>query len=159
MSTWTEWFPLDAKLEYYGPAVYQFRQLKDGKPSPIQRWGGIDLGGILVIGETENLAKRLEDSVNAIRKCSGSTTLNLLHFVQCFSRYYDHYRDFESIQYRFVRFSSKLEAEAEETRLITNYICEFWEPPPLNSKIKERYNGELWTKCFKSVYPDLEPRL
>lgn len=154
MRAWTEWIPVVVPPDYAGCAVYQFRQMHHSLVAPIPRWGGIDPEGILVIGETQNMAERWKQSRSAIAKGGGSSTLNLLNYIVGYSGYLNKYLvDDHDYEYRFIRLDSKELAEAEEAELILLYICQFFEPPPLNSEVPSRYVDDLWDKCSGIVFP------
>src|SRR5438876_46242 len=57
---WSEWESLDHLPDHRGHGVYRIRLCESGKVISIQRFLGCDNEGILCIGKSKNLKKRLE---------------------------------------------------------------------------------------------------
>jgi hypothetical protein len=137
---WSEWTSFDAVPAHDGPAAYQFRLVIDERPVPIPRLLGIDQDGILVVGCTGSMAQRHWQSQSARRTANGSSTMNLLYYLERFTPLA---RVFPgcTYQYRFLRLESVEEAKVIEDQLIKRYVCQYADRPPLNSVIPNRYGG------------------
>src|SRR5262245_23359459 len=110
MAEWSSWLSYTEAPTYSGCAVYQFRKVVDGLVAPVARWGETDPEGILVIGETQDMYVRWTQSKRAIDRGSGSSTLNLLHYVVAYSDLIDRFKERYDFQYRFQATSTKAEA-------------------------------------------------
>ena len=120
------------------PGVYRVRIFNtDGKPSPIRRALGVDTDGILDIGESNNLRKRLREFWGCAR-----------------GKYYPHsagieYRKWkldqhwplEQLHFDFIHVREKADAEKLELRMIDNYRKQFYDRPPLNKSQGKRWKN------------------
>src|SRR5205809_1115348 len=73
---WSDWRPMAKPPRSEAPAVYEFRLAEQGRPRPINRFLAIDADGILVIGSTGNMSRRIVQSRFAVRRAKGSSTLS-----------------------------------------------------------------------------------
>ncbi len=137
---WTQWMSFIAKPCYAGPAVYQFRFVVNGHPVPIPRLLGADQDGLLVIGCTGNMDQRSQQSQNAQKSANGSSTINLLYYLERFTSL-RHAFPGATYEYRFVRLESVEAAKLLEAKIIKRYVCQFADRPPLNSVLPNRYGG------------------
>jgi hypothetical protein len=75
----------------------------------------------VVVGETDDMAKRWAQSRGAVDPGSGSSTLNLLHYVVVYSDLTDKFKDRYDFEYRFLPLPIKANLQGEEALLISGY--------------------------------------
>lgn len=136
---WTNWQPIDAKLDHKGPATYKVRMVTDEEaPVPIPRFFSCDNSGLLVIGETSRMRNRRNGFVRGMNTGRGHSEGNLFHFLiqhgSLNQRFPVHH-----LEFCYVPTVNKGAAKLAEERLIKRYVREFGEVPPLNSAIPNRY--------------------
>lgn len=155
-TSWTPLSPDAADAEIRSHAVYQVR-LTDakGQPLPIGRLGGIDTGGILYIGKSDNLSRRLTNWERGPH--SGGETYALMRRTEAFARppledglleYRARYpgdisaeypalaelRDGPDSEIAVIRMVAKC-----EVALLARYFSRFGELPPCNSKFESKH--------------------
>lgn len=120
-------------------AIYKFRLLaKDNKPLKIRRMLADDNSGILCIGKTTNMERRLKQFRSGVYNCKGHSEGNLFYLVKKYCKNFD-YKP-ELIQYRFKAYAGA-DLELKEEKCIKRYIKSFGEVPPFNSAIPNRYGS------------------
>jgi hypothetical protein len=137
---WSKWLSFDIVPDYNAAAVYQIRLVVNGRAVPIPRMLGTDKEGLLVIGYTKNLTDRYWQSQKGRLRASGSSTMNLLFYIERYTPMRLFFPGF-SYNYRFLQLSSPDEAKLIESQQIKQYVCRFADRPPLNSVLPNRYEG------------------
>lgn len=136
---WNNWEKLDSKCDHAAAAVYEFRLVSEkSQPYKFPRWFAVDKNGILSIGETGDMQKRLKQFINGFNRCNGHSEANLLFLINKHCSLNDIFSNYE-IEYRYIPVSSKEYAKQCEEILIKDYVKSFGEVPPLNSAIPKRY--------------------
>ncbi len=135
---WSEWksFRKEALSQIPEKAgIYQLRSLRDdGNPQSISRLLGKDQEGIVYIGESSNLKKRIQGFWSTITKRDRSRHAAGWSYVT-----FDFQKTFppESLQFRY---SPSEDFLAVEFDLLLFYLKEFGDRPPLNTN--------------RGIYPD-----
>lgn len=156
MSNWSKWQDISsikdlARELSKALGVYKIR-LSDsaGRPIPIGRLLGIDKKGVLAIGESVNLGRRIKEFHNAYtaRKFGRHSVGDRLFLVlMCqYSRFKTNYQNNSWLQFRVMKLSSKADTQAEEERLLKNYFKAHGELPPLNNNMPDKNN---WDEIIK----------
>ena len=101
MPKWRKWQPIDSvymNMALLGqPGIYKIRMVdKDGKPIPINRIGGIDLEGIIYIGQSVRLRERIEDFIRGSHS-GGRTYKKMRKRLRKHKPYQEHYLQFSSM--------------------------------------------------------------
>jgi hypothetical protein len=110
--------------------VYQFRCIdEDGHPKPIKRLLGNELEGIIYIGKSKNLQKRINGFWTTIQKQDRSRHAASWTYVS-----YNYYPIFspKHLQYRYFVAKNPI---ANEFFLLLSYRKKFMDLPPLNSNM------------------------
>lgn len=141
--TWSHWRPLDRPCGHSGAAVYQVRLLTSRRPLRIGRLLRRDPRGLLCIGMTADMQRRLRDFVQGLKRGRGHSEANLLHQLEE-STPLKRLMPRRDYQYRFHPTRNRADAQRLEERLIKQYVKQFGEVPPLNSAIPNRYLDEGW---------------
>ena len=156
MSNWSKWQDISsiknlARELSKVPGVYKIR-LSDsaGRPIPVGRLLGIDKKGLLAIGESVNLGRRIKEFHNAYTagkfgRHSVGDRLFLVLMCQ-YSRFKTNYRNNSWLQFKVMKLSSKADAQAEEERLLKNYFKAHGELPPLNGNMPDK---NTWDEIIK----------
>ena len=156
MSNWSKWQNISSIKNLAGElskvsGVYKIR-LSDsaGRPIPVGRLLGIDKKGLLAIGESVNLGRRIKEFHNAYTagkfgRHSVGDRLFLVLMCQ-YSRFKTNYRNNSWLQFKVMKLSSKADAQAEEERLLKNYFKAHGELPPLNGNMPDKNN---WDEIIK----------
>ena len=156
MSNWNKWQDISSVKNLAGelskvPGVYKIR-LSDsaGRPIPIGRLLGIDKKGVLAIGESANLARRIKEfykAYTAEKFGHHSVGDRLFLVMMCqYSRFKTNYQNNSGLQLRVMKLSSKADAQAKEERLLKNYFKAHGELPPLNNNMPDKNN---WDEIIK----------
>ena len=151
MSGWSSWLgsPVTEKVrdKYRWPGVYKMRLVdKREHPIEIERFLGKDKDGILAVGESKNVTKRIRDFYRAFEgqqfKHSEGNTLFLVRMLTNFMKgtYVD-----SKIQFSARKLSDKAEAVKEEEILLKNYFIQYGELPPLNRNLPDKRS---WLEDF-----------
>ena len=143
---WTSWQKFGTPAGTNGPGVYKIRLLARGKPQTIPRFLGQDPSGLLSIGVSGNLERRLRDFLRGLDKGRGHSEANLLNLLRTHASLERKVGPY-SFQYSYKSYNHK-KALALESMLIKQYVKRFGEVPPLNSAIPDRYNSAFWEKDF-----------
>jgi hypothetical protein len=155
MSKWSEWRDILSIKDFAkdigkSPGVYEIRLSNSaGHPTSIDRLLGTDEAGLLAIGESVNLARRIKefyDSYTGQRfyHCTGDRL-----FLVWASHYTDwrYSKDNSRVQVRVMKLQNKAEAEREEEHLLKKYFREYGELPPLNSSMPDKHI--CWDEIIK----------
>lgn len=124
------------------PGVYQIRLYYNKKPLPIHRLVCIDNLGILAIGSSNNVRRRLKQFLNSINGRFGHSAGN---------RYY-HCKLKKKLKPHSLKFTIRLcdDYKKEEARLIKGYLFKFGEVPPLNNS---EPGDDLFNSLNAKSYP------
>lgn len=130
---WSSDYPLfDTKhhLEVSGmPGVYRIRAFTEqGKPLPIPRLGGVDSLGILHIGKSKNLGRRIRMFRQAAEGLKASHHAGLEFFKWKFEQIIPH----DKLRFDYFETSTEPEALKLERLLHEEYRKEFFDRPPLD---------------------------
>ena len=145
MADWTNWIDLDwidnNSILYQWPGVYQIRLTnKQGHPFHIPRFLSIDIDGLLVTGESVNVAARLKEFLKASEgKSYAHSTAERLYLIRYICKLDNSSYKGYKFQYRCKRMKDKTEAEAHEEELLKGYFKQYGELPPLNSEMPDKY--------------------
>jgi hypothetical protein len=157
MSNWSKWRDISSINNFTKelskvPGVYKIR-LSDsaGRSHPIGRLLGIDKKGVLAIGESANLARRIKEFYKAyigdkFMRHSVGDRLFLVWVCQ-YSHFKTTYQNNSKVQFIVMKLNNKTEAETEEERLLKEYFKTYGELPPLNSLLPDKHIG--WDKIIK----------
>jgi hypothetical protein len=138
---WTDWFNIDAKCNYHGPAVYKVRLIcVNGNRCQLERLLKADQEGIICIGNTSNMEQRRKKFLSGVNRATGHSEMNLIYYLKAYTNFSNKFKD-SYFQYSFRECSNVTESKKEEEKLIKSYFKEFGEVPPLNSAIPKRYKG------------------
>jgi hypothetical protein len=142
---WRGWDHLvridELKFMYSWRGVYAIRLIDapSGKPIPIGRFLGINESGILLIGVSNDLGRRLHDFYYSCledrRTHSEGSRLFLVRFMTQFEG--EIYPD-ASMQFGVKRILDEEQAKHEEERLLKSYFRRFGELPPLNTRMEKQ---------------------
>jgi len=143
VSKWSHWVDTlsikKSKDQYTWPGVYKIRLADaDGYPIEIGRLLGKDREGTLAIGESKNIATRINQFNRAQHEGklvhSEGITLFLIRMTTKFNR--GLYNDCR-IQFSAKNLKDKKEAEREEEEMLKRYFMEYGELPPLNRNMRD----------------------
>jgi hypothetical protein len=134
MARWEKWRPIEQVYNNIDllnkKGLYQIRMVDaDNKPLPIPRIGGTDLKGIIYIGKSIQLRKRIEAFLRGQHSGGG---LYWLAYRRLKTRepYRGHF-----LQFRVMASTSKNIA-TKETEMLRRYFRRFCELPPFNSTVQ-----------------------
>jgi hypothetical protein len=139
---WHDWSTFseadDLRLLGWVPGVYAIRLLytSNERPVSIGRFLGFDRDGILQIGTSKHLGKRLLDFFNSYYNGQHSHSEGeRLCLVRLLTKFETHIYPEACLQYN-MKWAPDIEhAQKEEERLLKSYFKQFGELPPLNSNI------------------------
>lgn len=123
------------------PGIYFLRWKKYENPVTINRLGGSDSNGLLYIGESKDLRRRLQRIWRGIIKSNKlrSKTLHTLRKTIIFCKLHEEI-NIDEYEIAWQHFSTKIEAQVQEAAALMLYTEKFKEPPPLNLKLcREKY--------------------
>ena len=127
---WYSLKTLDFSIIPSSSGVYQIRWAIDGKPQPITRANGNDKKGILYIGESSSLRKRIEDFWLRIQRKGRSHTAGLTYDFYTFRKKFK----LEQLEVQWLELHESEIGELE-TSLLTDYVAKYLDKPPLNIAI------------------------
>ena len=143
MSAWSEWKNVQYIQQFAGsyrwPGVYRLRTIgsdNNSSPFPIGRLFGIDKCGLLSIGESVNVARRIKEFNDACVGKVGKHPAGEKRFL--FQILNAPRKDF-TIQFSARRTKDKTEARKQQGILQLRYFRKHGELPPLNSNF-----GGVW---------------
>lgn len=140
---WSQWKDVEEASRCSIPATYQIRLINRSKPISISRFLDTDFDGLLSIGMTSNMERRRKQFISGWKRKRGHSEGNLLYLLEKYSGIKNKFNDY-SVQYRFEKATSGMNAGQLERILIKKYVKRFGEVPPLNSSIPARYDAESW---------------
>jgi predicted GIY-YIG superfamily endonuclease len=123
------------------PGIYFIRWKKYETPVTINRLGGSDSNGLLYVGESKDLRRRVQRiwrGIESVYKTTSKTT-NTLRITIMFCKLHE---EINSNEYEIAwqHFSTKIEAQIQEAAALKLYAEKFKEPPPLNLNLcREKY--------------------
>ena len=141
MSRWNEWVDLEKNASYKGCGVYKIR-LADSKDCPIEisRFLVKDKDGILQIGRSKNIEKRIKLFHGAMEgKNRAHAEGKRLYLIKKYTDFMTRYNNYK-IQYSIKELQDENEVRKEEERLLKCYFKKYGEVPPLNNNLPKRYN-------------------
>ena len=157
MSNWSKWKDISsidnlARQLSKVPGVYKMRLSNSaGRAHPIGRLLDIDKKGVLAVGESANLARRIKEFHRAYigdRFMRHSEGDRLFLVLMCqYSHFKTAYQNNFTIQFAVMKLNNKTEAETKEERLLKGYFKKFGELPPLNSLMPDKYIS--WDEIIK----------
>lgn len=125
------------------PGVYVIRYLEGSTPKHFTRLNGIDEEGILCIGQSKNLRKRIWQFL----KDATAEGLSIKYHSEGWN-FRKYFRDnpnpkairleIENMEVIWKILDNEDEAKELETRLIQGYVMRFQDKPPLNISIKRK---------------------
>ena len=139
MSRWSEWINIGQNASYKGCGVYKIR-LADTKGSPIEipRFLDKDKDGILQIGNSEDIGRRIKYFRGAMEgKRYAHVEGQRLSFIKRYTSFMERYKDCK-LQYSFKRLQNESEVQKEEERLLKCYFKKYGEVPPLNNNLPDK---------------------
>ena len=136
----------DANRIHAAPGVYIIRYRDNGRPKSFTRLNGIDRDGILSIGKSVNLRRRIREFFQDIQLRDLR-----IHYHSEGWTWRAYFRDnsnpralrlpIENMEAIWKVVSSKRSADSLETNLIREYVLRFQDKPPLNIEIKRQRHG------------------
>jgi len=154
MNTWSKWHNIDnfASIDKK-PGVYKIRLAYSGKRHPvsISRLLGKDKDGLLSIGNSINLRKRIGEfcrvakDMTSFLKHSAGDRLFLIRI--CAHSSSNTFFNDKIIQFSFLMLQNKVEAEEVEEKLLKYYFKKYGELPPLNSSMPDKH-VKLWDEIL-----------
>lgn len=130
---WSNWENIEIFPDYKGKGVYKIRLVNNkGEILSIQRFLGEDKGGLLMIGQTSNINRRLREFYNVVikEKNSPHSEAKTLRLARRNPKFEEKFRKC-SFQYSFNKVENNKE---EEKKLLENYFNKYGETTPLNYK-------------------------
>ncbi len=121
-----------------GPGIYFLRWKKYENPVVIARLGGSDELGLLYIGESKNLKRRLQRLWKAIKNVKDvEADLRRVDTLRNAILFCNLHNEIGSGEYEIAweGLSTKLEAQIQQAVALQLYTLKFKEPPPLNLKV------------------------
>lgn len=145
MADWSEWkdlYLIDVHwTPYQWPGVYEIRLAdQKGQPIGLSRFLDVDVEGLLVIGESANVATRLRDYYRASKGgASAHSEAERMYLIGLKTSFQKSVYKGSKVQFRWMRLKDKAEAETYEERLLKTYFKRFGELPPLNSEMPRKH--------------------
>lgn len=154
MPEWSEWRDISSIKDFSeevgkSSGVYEIRLSNSaGHPNTIGRLLGNDEDGLLAIGESVDLARRIKDFYHAYSKGKfGRHSVGdrfFLVLVCQYSSFGATHQNNSKLQFRVMKLGSKDEAQKEEEKLLKNYFRKHGELPSLNSDMPDKHGwGEI----------------
>jgi hypothetical protein len=148
MANWSKWQDISSAKNLAlqlakVPGVYRIRlSNSSGRPIPIGRLLRIDKNGLLAIGESANLARRIKEfyqAYTAEKFGHHSVGDRLFLVLMCqYSRFKTNHQNNSGLQLQVMKLSSKADAQAEEEKLLKIYFKVHGELPPLNNSMPDK---------------------
>jgi len=134
---WTNWFDLH-RLRFEDvpkePGVYEVRWAVNGVPQTINRVDGADDSGLLYIGGSINLRRRIKNFWDRVMGGKAPHTAGHTYKAYNFERKFRP----EQLQVRWALIP-KEELQKAESHLLEEYVKKFLDKPPLNLSVKRKY--------------------
>jgi len=136
---WTDWQEIHEPSGHRAPAVYMVRLVRaTGRVFALNRLLERDANGILCIGNSANMERRLRRFIAGMDTGEGHAPANRLYRLrQCTA--FDQVFPKARYEYRFLRAEDKAQAEQFEIALLRRYFRCYGELPPLNSAMPGRH--------------------
>jgi hypothetical protein len=137
--SWSKWKDIEQKADYKGCGVYKIRLADSNKkPIEIHRFLGHDNEGILQIGRSTNIERRIGYFHGAMKgKNYAHAEGERLNYIIENTCFLERYKDC-NVQYSFKKLENEREVKAEEKHLLIIYFKIFGEVPPLNNNLPGR---------------------
>ena len=110
------------------PGIYFVRRARNGYPVPIPRLGGQDNKGILYIGESKNIRRRIGQLINAIVNDGKKNTIYKTKIFCSISKLIK----LEEYEITWEKLKTHEEAKGQEWAALKLYCDKYHEAPPLN---------------------------
>ena len=125
------------------PGVYIIRCLERGSPKHFTRLNGIDEEGILCIGKSVNLRRRIREflkdiAAKGLKEKYHSEGWNFRKYFRDNPNPKAIKPEIENMEVIWKTMNSEDEADELETKLIQDYVMMFQDKPPLNISIKRK---------------------
>lgn len=136
MPIWTKWKDIIENPDYTGCGVYKIRLVdSESYPLNIPRFLDTDKEGILQIGRSENIERRIKAFRGAKegRKYDHAEGKRLNRIMKCPN--YEKRKNNCKIEYSFQKLLNKSKAKTEEERLMKCYFKKYGEVPPINNNL------------------------
>ncbi|MEO0096828.1 MAG: hypothetical protein ABIK78_01900 [candidate division WOR-3 bacterium] len=137
---WSQWKYIEKEpCSYEKSAIYKIRLANcKGKPITIPRFLKKDKNGILMIGKTENLRRRLNNFRRAVEKnISPHSEGKMFHLIKSTKNFKKHYESNYRLQYSFKKLN-KTKIDEKEREALNDYLEKYGELPVLNSILPKR---------------------
>jgi len=121
-----------------GPGIYFLRWKKYGNPVVIKRLGGSDGLGLLYVGESKNLKRRLQRLWKGIENVKDvEADVRRVDTLRKAILFCNLHNEIGSDEYEVAwqGLETKLEAQIQQAVALQLYTLKFKEPPPLNLKV------------------------
>lgn len=145
LEDWRSWDHLghidELKFLYRWPGVYAIRLIDapSEKPIPIGRFLATNETGILQIGVSNDLGKRLYDFYYSYTEARHTHSEgSRLYLISCVTRFEKEVYLESSLQFKVKRITNSEQAKHEEERLLKCYFMHFGELPPLNTRLEDQ---------------------
>ena len=139
MSKWNKWMDIEKNPNYNGCGVYKIRLINPkGFPVEIPRFLDKDKDGILMIGHSEDIERRIKYFRGAMEgKEYAHAEGQRMYLIKKYTNFMESHNNFK-IQYSFKKLPSKNEAQKEEERSLKCYFKRYGEVPPLNNNLPDK---------------------
>jgi len=137
MQEWSDWFSFECPDDITDivpkrPGIYQVRHVKDKVAQPVQRFNGQDDQGLLYIGQTTNLRRRLREFMKSA--CSGTAGHSA---GRTFHMYYAVRLKPDDLEFSWLAVSIG-KAKTLERKLLDRYQKRYLDRPPLNISLMRK---------------------
>jgi predicted GIY-YIG superfamily endonuclease len=140
MTEWIGWTDIEEKPNYNCCGVFKVRAVNsEGFPVEVPRCLQKDKDGIIYIGHSENVRRRITFFLGAIEGKEYTSPEGRKLFT--INRYTDFRksRNHFKLQYSFKRLPNKKETKQEWERLLKLYFKRYGEVPPVNNNLPHKY--------------------
>jgi len=146
MGEWSKWRDINELPDYKGAGVYKIRILNNNNPIVVNRFLACDEEGILQIGRSNNINRRLKYFLGCINgKDYSHAEGKKFHLISEQSKINEIYKDLK-LQYSFLQ-TEEHECESKEEYLIKCYFKKHGEVPPLNNNLPDSLTNWEGLKC------------
>ena len=144
MEEWSNWKEIwridDIAVLFKCPGVYKIRLTNEpDNATKIPRFLGVDEEGLLAIGESRNLSRRIRQFYRAYSGQSFAHSVAERLFT-LLSKIINSNSTLKNsrIEFSCMKLKDKAEAQIYEERLLKTYFKKFGELPPLNSSLPDK---------------------
>ena len=145
MGDWSSWKEIsridEVAVRFRCPGVYKIRLAdQQEKAMPIPRFLGADKEGLLAIGESKNLSRRIRQFYRAYSGQSFRHSVAERLFLLLF-KWINSGSTVKTSRLEFscMKLRDKAEAQTAEEMLLKTYFKKFGELPPLNSSLPDKH--------------------